>query len=136
MPPPVDSVLPGLPSPSSPEGSHVSWFVVIAGCLYFVSLGVGFEKVIQPFSKLFAGLGVELPLPTRILLSSHSWLLPILFIGAAMLTVAKRLAHFSRRQLHIVNAALILIGLVLPALIMWTLYMPLFALIGRLEGAH
>jgi hypothetical protein len=89
---------------------RIPWFVVV-GCLYFVSLGVGFTRVIPIFSKSY-GVGVKLPLPTRILLlSSHFWILPILFAGAAMLNIAKRLAQFSRRQLYIVNGTLIFIVL-------------------------
>ncbi|HEY1471719.1 MAG TPA: hypothetical protein VGF61_21955 [Candidatus Acidoferrum sp.] len=125
---PVDSALPGFPS-ASPKGSRIPWFVVV-GCLYFVSLGVGFRIVVPMFSKLYPA-GVGLPLPTRILLSSHFWILPILFTGAAVLNIAKRLAHFSRRQLDVVNVALIFIGAVLPVLILWFLYMPLFSLIGK-----
>jgi hypothetical protein len=74
--------------------------------------------------------------PGILLLPSHFWILPILFTGAAMLNVAKRLAHFSRRQLPIANVALIFIGAVLPALIVWFLHLPLFTLMGKLEGAH
>ena len=128
MQPPVDSALLGFPS-ASPKGARISLSVVV-GCVYFISLGVGFTRVIPIFSKLY-GVAIELPLPTRILLSSYFWILPMLFTGAAMLNIAKRLAHFSRRQLHIVNVALIFIGAVLPALIAWYLCLPLFALVGK-----
>jgi hypothetical protein len=88
------------------------------------------------FIKLFGGLGVELPLPTRILLFSHPWFLQIVFIGTAMLTVATRLVEFSPRQTRIINIVFIFVGAVLPALIVWCLYMPLFSLIGKLAGAR
>lgn len=128
MQPSADSALLGFPS-ASPKGSRISWSVVV-GCVYFILLALGFARVIPVFSRLY-GVGVDLPLPTRILLSLHFWILPMVFAGAAMLNIAKRLAHFSRRQLHIVNFALILMGAVLPVLIVWYLCLPLFGLIGK-----
>jgi hypothetical protein len=110
--------------------------MVVVGCLYFLWLAVGFTRTIPIFTTLYAGLGVELPLPTRILLSSHFWFLPIVFIVAAMLTVAKKLAEFNKRQLRVVNIVLIVFGAVFPALVVWFLYLPLFVLIGKLKGAH
>jgi type II secretory pathway component PulF len=110
--------------------------MVVVGCLYFVCLAVGFGRAILPFTKLYEGLGVELPLPTRILLSFHSWFAPIVFALAAMLTVAKKLVEFSRRQLRVVNIALVVIGAVLPGLFVLFLYLPLFVLIGKLGRVH
>lgn len=136
MEPPVNSAHLGFPSQLSPKVSRIPWLVVVVSCLYFVWVGFGFTSVLSIFSKLYGSMGVGLPLPTRILLSSRLWLLPLLFTGAAMLTIAIRLVEFSRRQLRIVGVALFLIGAVLPALIVWSLYMPLFALIGKLAGAH
>ena len=135
MQPPVDSAFVGFPA-ASPKSSRIPWLIVVVGCLYFLWLAVVFTRTIPIFTKLYAGLGVELPLPTRILLSPHFWFLPIVFTVAAMLTVAKKLVEFSRRQLRVVNVALIVIGAVLPALLVWFLYLPLFALIGKLGGGH
>jgi len=135
MQPPVDPAFVGFPA-ASPKSGRIPWFMVVVGCLYFVWLAVGFTRAIPYCTKLYGGLGVELPLPTRILLSTNFWSLPIVFIAAAMLTVAKKLAGFSRRQLRVVNIVLIVIGAVLPALLVWFLYLPLFSLIGKLEAAH
>jgi hypothetical protein len=132
---PVDTAFVGFPA-ASPKSSRIPWFMVVVGCLYFLWLAVGFTTTIPIFTTLYAGLGVELPLPTRILLSSHFWFLPIVFIVAAMLTVAKKLAEFNKRQLRVVNIVLIVFGAVFPALLVWFLYLPLFVLIGKLKGAH
>jgi hypothetical protein len=135
MQPSVDSAFVGFPVASS-KRSRIPWLIVVVGCAYFLWLAVGFTRTIPTFTKLYVGLGVELPLPTRILLSSHLWFLPIVFTLAAMLTVAKKLVEFSRRQLRVVNLTLIVIGAIFPALLVWSLYLPLFALIGKLAWAH
>jgi hypothetical protein len=137
MQPAGDTATVGFPA-ASPRSPRIQWFMVIGGCLYFLWLAVSSTKTIQIFAKLFASLGVELPLPTRILLShfSHFYFLPTVFTVAAMLTVATKLAEFSRRQLGVINFVLIVIGAVLPPLLALFLYLPLFVLIGKLKGAH
>ncbi len=135
MQPPVGPAFVGVPS-ASPKGSRISWFLVVVGCLYFILLALGATRAIPHFAKLYGEAGVGLPLLTRILLSSHFWFLPIAFTVAAILTVAKKLAEFSRLQLRVVNVVLIFLGAVLPALLVWFLCSPLFGLIGKLDGAH
>jgi hypothetical protein len=135
MPAPVDSALLGIPS-SATKGSRISWVMAVVGCLYFLWLGVGFIRAIPIFSKLYEGLGVALPVLTRMLLSSHFWLLPIVWISAAILSIAKKFVEFSPRQLRIVDIGLIFVGAVLPALIVVVLYLPLFVLIEQLKAAH
>ena len=134
MQPLVDTAVVGVPA-ASPNRSRIPWFMVAVGCLYFLWLAVGFSITIPIFTKLFAGLGVELPLPTRILLS-HFYFLPIVFTVASILTVATKLAEFTRPQVRVINLILIVIGAVLPALLVLLLYLPLFMLIGKLKGAH
>src|SRR5437867_12943719 len=41
------------------------------------------------FRELFKGLGVELPLATRFLIATYTWLYPLLYLGAAVLVIAK-----------------------------------------------
>ena len=135
MQPPVDPAFVGFPV-ASPKSSRIPWFMVVVGCFYFLWLAFIFTRTIPVFSKLYEGLGVELPLPTRILLSLHYWFLPSVFTIAALLTIAKKLVEFSERQLRVVNVALIVIGAVLPASVFCILYLPLFVLIGKLKGAH
>ena len=135
MQPPVASTSVGFPT-SSPESPRISWFMVVVGCLYFISLALGATRAIPHFAKLYGEARVGLPLLTRILLSSHFWFLPMAFTVGAILTVAKKLAEFSRRQLRVVNIVLICLGAVLPALLLWFLCSPLVSLIGKLDGAH
>lgn len=110
--------------------------MAVVGCLYFFWLGIGFIRAIPIFSKLYEGLGVPLPVLTRILLSSHFWFLPFLWIGAAILTLAKKFVEFSGRQLRMIDVGLLFVGVVLPALIVVVLYLPLFVLIEQLKSAH
>jgi hypothetical protein len=41
------------------------------------------------FRELFRGMGVEIPLTTRFLIATYPWLYPLLYIGAAVLVIAK-----------------------------------------------
>jgi hypothetical protein len=124
-----------FPFPSfTQKGSRVPWLVAIIGFLYYAWLGIGFVKVIPILAKLYDGLGVELPFPTRVLLSTYFWSLPTLFWGAAVLTIVKQWVEFHGLQLRAANWLLIFVGAILPPSVILVVYLPLFSLIGKLQG--
>lgn len=118
------------------KGSRLPWYVTLIGCVYYGWLGLGFQKVIPIFAKLFDGLGVELPLPTRFLLCNYLWFLPGLYLAAIFLTILNQFAFFDQRQQRFANWYLLFAGAVLPSLLALTLYLPLFVLIHKLQGGR
>jgi type IV pilus assembly protein PilC len=58
-----------------------------------VVIGVILWKVIPTFASMFAGMGAELPLPTRFVIGLSNWLvrlLPFIVVGSVLLVVAFR----------------------------------------------
>jgi hypothetical protein len=135
MQPPADTAFIAVPS-RAPNRSPIAWMLVVVQCLFFLWLAAGIPRILPIFATLFAGIGVHVPWPTRVLLSSGSWFLIAAFAVGAMLVLAKTSVKFSSLQLRVVNVVLILIGGGLPLLIVLLMYLPLFLLIGKLKGAH
>lgn len=114
----------------------VSWLFAVACCLYFLFAYGALAKVIPVFGALFNGLGVSLPLPTRLLMATYSWLLPLLAFGAVILTFAKQFFQLDKLQLRIINLILIAIGIVFIPLAIFLLYLPYFVLTLKLLWAR
>src|ERR671913_1572177 len=72
-----------------------------------VVIGVILWKVIPTFASLFAGLGAELPLPTRIVISLSNNMIrfmPFLVIGAIVFTFAFRKYYATYKGRRVVDA--------------------------------
>jgi hypothetical protein len=116
---------------TSPNRPRTHWLLTAEGLFYFAIMAVGINRTLPTFTTLFADVGVHVPWPTRVLLSSTSWLLPAAFAVGALLIVAKTSVGFSRPQRRVVNYAIIFIGAVLPAAIFFLLSLPLVVLIAK-----
>jgi type IV pilus assembly protein PilC len=89
--------------------------IAIAGLVVAVILW----KVVPTFAALFAGLGAQLPLPTRIVIAASNWfvrLLPFLVVGGIVIAVAfKRYyaTYNGRRVVDGVTLKLPVLGMIL-----------------------
>src|SRR5262249_13606795 len=85
------------------------------------------------FRDLFASMGVELPVGTRFVISSHGWLYPTLFVGAAAVVVTKEV--FMRdKKLSLALTSIIAFGVLFTTdWIVSALYSPLFAMIEKVS---
>jgi type IV pilus assembly protein PilC len=80
--------------------------VVIAGAV----VGLILWKVIPTFASLFAGLGADLPLPTRIVIALSNNLVrfaPILFVGVGVAGYLFKRFYASERGRRVVDSALL-----------------------------
>ncbi|HEV3041154.1 MAG TPA: hypothetical protein VHA33_25535 [Candidatus Angelobacter sp.] len=68
----------------------IAWATSVLASGYFIFMYFQTSRVIHTFADLFSGLGVDLPLNTRMVLTSQ-YLLPLLFICPAVLVVGKEL---------------------------------------------
>jgi hypothetical protein len=118
---------------NAPSKSRVPWPVAVACCLYYLIAYRVLAQVAPIFAKLHEGLGVALPLPTRLLLASYSWVFPLFFLGAVSLTIAKQFVPLNKLRLRIANLILIFVGVVFPSLVIFVFYLPLFVLIWKLH---
>ena len=84
-----------------------------------VVVGVILWQVIPTFDDLFAGLGAELPLPTRVVIASSDALVsyfPLILLGAVSLAFAFRWFRTTARGSRVVDATLLrfpVLGLIL-----------------------
>jgi hypothetical protein len=123
-----------FPLPGSVQkGSRLPWYVAIIGCVYYAWFCISLRRAVPIFAQLFVGIGVDLPLPTRLLFSTYAWLFPVLFLGAVIVMLVKQIAVLNDSQRRIANWFLLFIGAVFPALVVLALYLPLFVLIHRLR---
>ena len=80
--------------------------VSIAGLV----VGVILWKVIPTFAALFAGLGAQLPLPTRIVIGMSNWLvrlLPFLVIGGILGVIAIRRYYVTHKGRRVIDGLLL-----------------------------
>ena len=131
---PSNSALHQFSAPDQ-KGSRLPWYVAVVGCLYYGWLGFGIQKVVPIFTKLFDGLGVEIPLPAQLFFSNYTWLAPALYLSAIVLTIVKQFGLLNEPLNRIANWFLLFTGAVFPALVILALYSPLLVLIHRLHSA-
>jgi type IV pilus assembly protein PilC len=75
-----------------------------------IVIGVILWKVIPTFAAMFAGLGAELPLPTRFVIALSNWLvrlLPFLVVGGVLLVVAFKRYYATHSGRRIVDATVL-----------------------------
>ncbi len=73
-------------------------------------VGVILWKVIPTFAAMFAGLGAQLPLPTRIVITASNWfvrLLPFLVMGTIAMVVIIRRYYATYRGRRVIDALLL-----------------------------
>ncbi len=89
--------------------------VSIAGLV----VGVILWKVIPTFAALFAGLGAQLPLPTRIVIGLSNWLvrlLPFLVVGSVVLSIALHRYYATYKGRRVIDGLLLklpILGMIL-----------------------
>jgi len=75
-----------------------------------IVIGVILWKVIPTFAAMFAGLGAELPLPTRFVIGLSNWLvrlLPFIVVGSVLGVVAFKRYYATHSGRRVVDAAVI-----------------------------
>ncbi len=73
-------------------------------------VGVILWKVIPTFAAMFAGLGAQLPLPTRIVITASNWfvrLLPFLVVGTIAMVVAIRRYYATYNGRRVIDSLLL-----------------------------
>jgi hypothetical protein len=113
--------------------SRIPWYIAALGAIHFLFLYIALAKVVPIFANLFAGLGVDPPLPTRFLIATHSWIFPVLFVGSAILYLSIPFWQLSRHRRRLFTFVFIFVGFAFAPLIIVILYLPMFDLIHKLS---
>ncbi len=121
---------------NTPTNSRVPWPFAVACCLYYLLAYRSLASATPIFGKLHEGLGPALPLPTRLLMAGYSWLFPLCFGGAVILTIFKQFVPLEKPHLRVANLIRIFVGVVFPPLAILVFYLPLCELIWKLQSAR
>jgi type II secretory pathway component PulF len=115
-----------------PVGRSLSWFataIVAFSCALCAPVLV---RVIPIYSSMFRQVGVELPWPTRFLLTSYSWLLPVFFIGLAIFVIWKECSARELRRKFLLTARVFIAAVFTMVLVIFLLYLPVLTLASKL----
>lgn len=103
----------------------ISWISAIVASMLLAGLYFGSRSVIGIFANMFAGMGVELPLLTRIAI--QPWI-PSLFMVAAILVIGKELFIQDKAISLAATGFVVLSAVFACGFIAFTLYLPLYRL--------
>jgi hypothetical protein len=122
---------------TQPQLSTVlSWLATGAVAFLCSVLGLASARFIEPFAAMFRGLDVELPLPTRFMLATYMWLLPLLFTALAVFVILKEFAAHELRRRFLLTARVFLAALITAGFVILVLYLPLLILTAKLAKAN
>jgi len=103
--------------------------------VFCLILALALRRFVQTFMALFIGLGVELPGQTRFLMATCFWLLPLNFVGLAVLVYLKDLwsKDFPLKRLNTVR--IFLAAFVMSGVVVFLLYLPIITIAGKLRDS-
>jgi hypothetical protein len=120
-------------APAKPIPAKIlAWILAI-----FVSLGCLFTclvllRSIRMFDEMFKGLRVELPAPTKYLMTNYVWLFPAFYGGAAVFSMVKELVVRSVPRRLVTTAAVVMAAVASLGLLHFVLYLPVMDLAQKL----
>ena len=120
---------------NSQQGMGLAWVAALLVSLCCICTCVFLLRSTGVFAELFKGLGVELPLATRFLITTYSWLYPLLFLGAAVLVIAKEFVLRDVRRRLAATLIIFVAAVSSAGLVQYALYLPLFDLVKKLSQA-
>src|SRR5579864_1891029 len=109
-------------------GNILTWTVTILACVYIGWIGTSLYHSTPIFINMHTSMGVDLSLPTKILIGFYRLMYPILFGGIAALVITKQ--FFVRDKwmsVSVTLAAAVAVSLISEGIVR-ALYRPLFDL--------
>lgn len=115
------------------RGSVFTWTATALACAYIVWSGTMLYLSTPRFIDLFSSMGLELPLPTRIVIATYRFGYPLWFGGATALVIAKQ--FFVREKWPNLSISLMAVVMVdiLSRTVVWALYRPIFDMTEKLN---
>jgi hypothetical protein len=114
-------------------GNILTWIVTILACVYIGWIGASLYYSTPIFINMYASMGVDLHLSTKILIGFYRGMYPILFGGIAALVITKQ--FFVRDKwmsVSVTLAAIVSVSLISEGIVR-ALYRPLFDMAERLS---
>jgi hypothetical protein len=127
-----------LPQSHTPSQTSLAISWCLSGLVTFLCLvlALASTRFVQPFTVLFQGLNVELPWPTRFLVATQYWLLPVFYLGLASVAILIQFSDCDFRAKRMAVVRIFLATLVAAGLVLLVLYLPLLTLASKLSGAR
>ena len=125
---------PGFQQANSPvRGSAFTWIATILASAYILWSGTMLYFSTPRFIALFISMGLELPLPTRIVIITYRFGYPLWFGGATVLVIAKQ--FFVREKWPNLSISLMAVVMVdiISRTVIWALYRPIFEMTEKLS---
>jgi hypothetical protein len=117
----------------SQKGKGLAWLASVLVSLCSVWMCVTLARSTKIFGELFKGLGVEPPSATRFLVATYSWLYPIVFIGSAILVIAKEFILRDVQRRLAVTVIIFIVAMSSAGLAQYILNLPLLDLVQKLN---
>jgi type II secretory pathway component PulF len=118
---------------NSQKGNGFAWVASLLVSLCCIYVCVILTRSTGIFTGLFKDLGVELPLATRFLVATYSWLYPLLFVGAAVLVIAKEFVLRDIQRRLATTVIIFVVAVSSVGLVQYVLNMPLLDLVRKLS---
>jgi hypothetical protein len=115
------------------KGKGLAWVASVLVSLCSVWMCVILARSTGIFGELFKGLGVEPPSATRFLVATYSWLYPIVFIGSAILVIAKEFMLRDVQRRLAVTVIIFVVAMSSAGLAQYLLSVPLLDLVQKLN---
>jgi hypothetical protein len=115
------------------DGGIFTWTATVLACAYIVWTGAMLYLATPKFIDMYSSMGVDLLLPTKVVIAFYRFAYPVLFGGAAAVVIAKQ--FFVRKKwvsLSITLAAVVMVDITSRGII-WALYRPLFDMMEKLN---
>jgi hypothetical protein len=113
----------------------LSWLATGVVAFLCSVLGLASAHFVQPFAALFQGLGVKLPPPTRLMMATYMWLLPLLFTALAVLVILKEFLARDTRRRFLLTTSVFLAAVITVGSVIFILYLPVLTLGAKLASA-
>lgn len=123
-----------LRAESDSRGAKVyTWLLSLFACAYCLWVGVSLYIFTGIFINMYASMGVDLPLSTKIVISSYRLLDPPIFGGVAVLIIVKQFLVRDKWANLATTLGATLIAVVAANWVIHTLYAPVLAMIEKLN---
>lgn len=125
---------PGFHQANSPgRGSVFTWTATILACAYIVCTGVMLYLSTPKFIDMYSSMGVELPLPTKIVIATYRFGYPFWFGGATVLLIGKQFSVREKWRNLSITLATVVVVTIIENWVVRALYRPMLDMVEKLN---
>jgi len=115
------------------RGSVLTWIATILACAYVIWTGVALYISTPKFIDMYTSMGIDLPLPTKLVIGFYRLGYPFLFGGATVLLIGKEFSMREKWRNLSVTLATVVVVAILGNWIVRALYRPMLDMAEKLN---